>query len=99
MIPSPNTTLEAAASTAASATAGVAITRGGAASRTERGGRVRVKTYPLLVRAVEEGILGGLRKAEKREWLTIQHEAPAADEIHSYVMNAISEYFDWEDDL
>jgi hypothetical protein len=64
---------------------------------------MQVNTYRLLSDKIEEGIRGGLNKCFKREYLTyndvsIKHEEAAIDEIHHYIMLAISEYFDWEDE-
>lgn len=63
---------------------------------------MRVRTYPLLVDKIDEGIRGGLNKAMKRDYLrTVDTDAQfesAVDEIHQYIMNAICEYFDWDDE-
>jgi hypothetical protein len=64
---------------------------------------VRVNTYQLLSDKIEEGIRGGLMKCEKRDYLTVhrdQHdyEEAAVAEIDHYVMNAICEVFNWDDE-
>lgn len=65
---------------------------------------MKVKTYTLLRDKIEEGIRGGLNKCEKRDYLTVSlldtNEAfeAATYEILNYVINSVSEYFDWSDE-
>lgn len=67
---------------------------------------MRVNTYQLLSDKIEEGIRGGLIKAEKRGWLKVEgqpgvvgsNEECAVEEIHNYIMNAICEIFNWNDE-
>ena len=66
---------------------------------------MKVNTYQLLHDKIEEGIRGGLAKCEKRDYLRItedetsrEYAEAAVVEIHGYVMNAISEYFNWDDE-
>jgi hypothetical protein len=65
---------------------------------------MRVNTYQLLSDKIEEGIRGGLMKCFKRDYLMSAHpdggnlDEAAVEEIHNYVMNAICEYFNWDDE-
>ena len=62
---------------------------------------MRARTYRLLSDQVEAGIRGGLNKCFKRDYLQIfenRTEEAAIEEIHNYIMNAICEYFDWDDE-
>lgn len=60
-------------------------------------GGMKVRAYPLLVRAVEEGVEYGWRRAFKH---TDTPEPDAIkDQIMTAVTNAICEYFDFDDDV
>jgi len=64
---------------------------------------MQVDSYSVLVEAIEEGVRGGLAKCFKRNYLTynevaIKHEEFAIEEIHNYVMNAVCEHFNWDDE-
>ena len=66
---------------------------------------MRVNTYALLRDKIEEGIQGGLAKCEKRGYLSLASlprasaEEAAVNEIRTYIINSICEYFDWEDEM
>ena len=59
---------------------------------------MRVNIGLLLHDQVENGIRGGLNKCFKRDLLHDDHEEAAVQEIHTYVMNAIAEYFSFDDE-
>lgn len=58
-------------------------------------GEIRVKSYRVLERAVEEGVRYGWGRAHKHT------ASPSAEETQDHiareVMNAISEYFEFEE--
>jgi hypothetical protein len=64
---------------------------------------MRVNTYALLSDKVDEGIRGGLMKAEKWNNIVISpgigHEEQVVEVIHNYIMNAICEYADFDDEF
>jgi hypothetical protein len=59
---------------------------------------MRVKTYPILVQCIENGVVCGLRKALKYDLDPDADEDRFAEIIQQYVMNDICEHFDWEDE-
>lgn len=61
---------------------------------------MRVKIYDLLSDKIEEGIRGGLNKCVKRDYVVVSdfQDENAVEEIHNYIMNAICEVFDWDDE-
>jgi hypothetical protein len=59
-------------------------------------GRMRVRTYDVFQRAVEEGIEWGWRRAHKHT--DSPSEDTIKDEILQGVLNAVCEYFDFDDE-
>lgn len=65
------------------------------AKRPVRGG-MKVRAYPVLYRAVEEGVAYGWRRAHKH---TDKPDAAAIEEqIVTAVVNEVCEYFHFEED-
>lgn len=64
---------------------------------------MRVNTYALLSNKVYEGARGGLMKAEKWGNIFISpgigHEEQVVDLLHNYIMDAICEYADFDDEF
>lgn len=60
-------------------------------------GTMRVRAYEVLRRAVEEGVASGYRRAHK--YLEKPTEDELRDHIEGGVMNAIAEWFDFDDDV
>ncbi len=58
-------------------------------------GGMRVRAYEVLHRAVEEGVAYGWRRAPKHT--DEPPEEQIKDEIVSGIMNAVCEYFDFND--
>jgi hypothetical protein len=58
---------------------------------------MRVKVYNLLDLAIKDGINGGWQRAHKHT--DDPGEEHIAEQIHHYIMLAISEYFDFEDEF
>jgi hypothetical protein len=65
------------------------------AKRSVRGG-MKTRAYPILCRAVEEGVAYGLRRAHK------YNDAPDVksieEQVVTAVLNEICEYFSFDDD-
>jgi hypothetical protein len=59
-------------------------------------GGVRVRSYPVLARAVEEGVAYGWRWAHKH--VDSPDEHTIKDQITQAVLNEICEYFDFHED-
>jgi hypothetical protein len=57
---------------------------------------LRVRAYPVLENAVEVGVNGGWNRAHKH--VDNPDEQHVKDEIKQYVLNAICEAFDFEDE-
>lgn len=56
---------------------------------------VKLKLYPILSRAVDEGIAAGWRRAHKHT--DTPGEGTISQEIYNHVMNGLSELFVWDD--
>ena len=60
------------------------------------GGGMSVRVYPVLCRAVEEGVVYGWQRAHKH--LDAPAEHLIKDHIIAAVLNEICEYFSFEDE-
>ncbi len=61
-----------------------------------KGGTMRVRAYPILETAIEEGVAYGWRRAHKHT--DTPDEDAICSEIYSGVMNSICEYFEFDDE-
>ena len=61
---------------------------------------MKAKEYPALVDAVDTGILTGLERADKHadDPLTDAQRSRVHAQVSEYVLNAICERFDFEDE-
>jgi hypothetical protein len=59
-------------------------------------GAIKVRVYPALCRAVEEGVAYGWRRAHK--YVDTPDEETIKERIVTAVLSEISEYFDFNDD-
>jgi hypothetical protein len=64
--------------------------------KSEVKGGMRVRTYDVFHRAVEEGIEQGWRRAHKHT--DTPSEDAIKDEILQGILNAVCEYFDFDDE-
>lgn len=65
------------------------------AKRPVRGG-MKVRAYPVLLRAVEEGVAYGWRRAHKHT--DKPDEAKIEEQIVTAVVNEVCEYFEFDDE-
>jgi hypothetical protein len=65
------------------------------AKRSVRGG-MRIRAYPVLCRAVEEGVAYGWRRAHKH--IDTPDVKSIEEQIVTAVLNEICEYFNFDDD-
>jgi hypothetical protein len=63
--------------------------------RAVRGG-MKVRAYPVLCRAIEEGVMSGWRRAHKHT--ETPDEETVKDHIMTGVLNEGCEYFNFDDD-
>jgi hypothetical protein len=58
-------------------------------------GRVKIRAYPVLCRAIEEGVTYGWRRARKH--MEMPDEETIKDHIATAVLNEVCEYFNFDD--
>ena len=64
------------------------------AKRSVRGG-MNIRAYPVLCRAVEEGVADGWQRAHK--YIDTPEAVTIEEQIVTAVLNEICEYFDFDD--
>ena len=65
------------------------------AKHSVRGG-MKIRAYPVLYRAIEEGVAFGWRRAHK--YIDTPDVESIAEQIVTAVLNEICEYFNFDDD-
>ena len=58
---------------------------------------MKIKTYIIVSRAVEEGVRGGVNKAHK--YTDHPSEDELCEHVYTYVMNALCEIMSFDDDF
>jgi hypothetical protein len=57
---------------------------------------MKIRAYPVLCRAIEEGVAYGWRRAHKH--VDSPDAATIAEQIVTAVINEVCQYFDFDDD-